>query len=77
MNEGLVLLMEALQEVMGDGRYTTREMEDLLFTYFAYRCPDDLSRSLNKLRLMGMIDGEVDRERACWVWWAKPKAHPE
>jgi len=26
---------------------------------------------------MGMIDGEVDRERACWVWWAKPKAHPE
>lgn len=68
MNDALRSIMEALRGVMGEGRYTTREMEDLL-DRFGYRCPDDLSRSLNKLRLMGLICGEVDRERACWVWW--------
>ena len=68
MNEALRTVMDALRMVMGDGRYTTREMEALLDRY-GYHCPDDLSRSLNKLRLMGLIWGEVDRERACWVWW--------
>lgn len=69
MHEALQMVIEALRDVMGDKRYTTREMEDLLFAYYAYRCPDDLSRSLNKLRLMGIVCGEVDREKGCWVWW--------
>jgi len=77
MHEVLRLVVEALSDVMGDKRYTTREMEDLLFTFYAYRCPDDLSRSLNKLRLMGVLCGEVDREQACWVWWLPKKDQPE
>jgi len=77
MNDALRLVVEALSDVMGDGRYTTREMEDMLFTFYAYRCPDDLSRSLNKLRLMGVLCGEVDREKACWVWWLPRKEQPE
>jgi len=77
MHEALRLVVEALSDVMGDKRYTTREMEDLLFTYFAYRCPDNLSRSLNKLRLMKVICGEVDREQGCWVWWMPNKDQPE
>lgn len=74
MNEALQLLVENMRGVMGDGRYTTRDMEDLLFSFFGYRCPDDLSRSLNKLRLMGLIYGEVDREKASWVWWMGPES---
>ncbi|MHC1680851.1 MAG: hypothetical protein AB9860_06350 [Methanomassiliicoccales archaeon] len=77
MQEALKLVVEALSDVMGDGRYTTREMEDMLFSFYAYRCPDDLSRSLNKLRLMGVLCGEVDREQACWVWWMPKKDQPE
>jgi len=73
MNEGLQMVVEALRGAMGDGRYTTRQMEDMLDSFFGYRCPDDLSRSLNKLRLMGLICGEVDREQACWVWWVDKK----
>ncbi|MBN1110120.1 MAG: hypothetical protein JXA45_05110 [Methanomassiliicoccales archaeon] len=68
MDETLRMVMDVLRQVMGDARYTTREMESLLGMY-GYRCPDDLSRSLNKLRLMGLICGEVDREKACWMWW--------
>ena len=74
MNETLRLVVQALREVMGQGRYTTREVEAMLGV-FGYRCPDDLSRSLNKLRLMGLICGEVDREQACWVWWMVPEGH--
>jgi hypothetical protein len=76
MNGTLQMVVEALREVMGQGRYTTREMEALLDN-FGYRCPDDLSRSLNKLRLMGLICGEVDREQACWVWWMEKKDQSE
>jgi hypothetical protein len=77
MQEVLRLVVEALSDVMGDGRYTTREIEDMLFSFYAYRCPDDLSRSLNKMRLMGVLCGEVDREQACWVWWLPKKDQPE
>lgn len=72
MNGTLQMVVETLREVMGRGRYTTREVEDLLDD-LGYRCPDDLSRSLNKLRLMGLLRGEVDREQACWVWWMEEK----
>ncbi|MCX6651018.1 MAG: hypothetical protein NT131_05095 [Methanomassiliicoccales archaeon] len=77
MNETLQMVVVALRDVMGEGRYTTREMEDMLFSFFGYRCPDDLSRSLNKLRLIGLICGEVDREKACWVWWMGSEKAPQ
>jgi hypothetical protein len=76
MNGTLQMVVEALREIMGPGRYTTREMEALLDN-FGYHCPDDLSRSLNKLRLTGLIHGEVDREKACWVWWMEDKGDQE
>ncbi|HUT27581.1 MAG TPA: hypothetical protein VMW85_05995 [Methanomassiliicoccales archaeon] len=71
MNEALRMVMDALRGVMGDKRYTTMEVEEML-DIFGYRCPDDLARSLNKLRKMGLVCGEVDREKACWVWWVEP-----
>ena len=71
MNEALSMVMEALRGVMSEERYTTRGVEGLLDT-FGYRCPDDLARSLNKLRQMGLLCGEVDRDKACWVWWIEP-----
>ena len=67
------MVVKALRETMGDGRYTTREMEAMLISVYGYRCPDELSRSLNKLRQMGELCGEVDREQACMVWWAPPE----
>ena len=73
MNEALRQAIKSLRAVMGDRRCTTKEMEDVLEKYYGYRCPDDLSRSLNKLRAMGILCGEVDREQACWVWWLPPQ----
>ncbi|HTY46475.1 MAG TPA: hypothetical protein VMB46_02295 [Methanomassiliicoccales archaeon] len=33
------------------------------------RCPDDLVRTLNRMRLKGTIKGELDRQNGSYVWW--------
>ncbi len=67
------MIVKALRKTMGEKRYTTVEMELLLISVYGYRCPDELSRSLNKLRQMGELCGELDREGGCMVWWAPPE----
>jgi len=55
--------------VFGEDRIPTREVEIRLFELFDYRCPDDLVKSLMKMRSRGYLKGEVSVERGGWVWW--------
>jgi hypothetical protein len=32
-------------------------------------CPDSLPVLLNKLRLRGLVKGELSAERKGWIWW--------
>jgi len=73
VNDPFKPVVDALHEAMGDKRYTTKEMEDMLIHLFGYRCPDDLTRYLNKLKMKGVVCGAVDRERACFMWWLPSK----
>jgi len=73
------MVMNDVRKKMGAKRYTTIEMELLLISVYGYHCPDDFSRSLNQLRQMGELCGELDREEGRMVWWAPPEkdAQPE
>lgn len=57
-------------EAFGSDRLTTGEAEARLEELFDYRCPDDFAKTLNKLRLAGLVKGEVSFDRGGWVWWA-------
>jgi len=62
----VVLIWKAL----GNDRITTREATDRLEHLFGYRCPDDLAKTLSKLRKAGLVKGEIDMEAGGWTWWA-------
>ena len=57
-------------EVLGEDRLTTREASDKLDHIFGYRCPDDIAKTLSKLRKAGLIKGEISMEAGGWLWWA-------
>ena len=69
MNPELTKYVQYIREFLLERKRTTREVEAFLDFAFQYRCPDDFTRSLNKLRKMGLIKGEVDYEKGGWVWW--------
>ncbi len=56
--------------VLGEDRLTTREASDRLDHLFNYRCPDDIAKTLSKLRKAGLIKGEISMEAGGWIWWA-------
>jgi hypothetical protein len=47
---------------------TTREIQESIQKALV-RCPDSTVVFLNKMRLKGLIKGELSRERRSWVWW--------
>ncbi len=56
-------------EVVGEDHITTREVNERLDSIFQYRCPDDMAKTLNRLKRKGLIKGEVSIEKGGWVWW--------
>lgn len=64
LEEKLALVSKAL----GDQKYTTLELEAVMADQ-GTQCPDDLARTLNVLKIKGMICGEVSIERGGWIWW--------
>lgn len=63
-------IVELIWEVLGDDRLTTGEASDRLDHLFNYRCPDDIAKTLSKLRRMGLIKGEISMDAGGWIWWA-------
>lgn len=51
---------------------TTREIEEQTQKKLV-QCPDKTPVFLNKLRLKGIVNGELSHERRGWVWWIKTK----
>ena len=58
----LKLLKEAVKPL------TTRELQTETEKRLV-RCPDSTVVFLNKLRLMGVLHGEMSKERHGWIWW--------
>jgi hypothetical protein len=50
------------------GKLTTREIQARAESE-GVRCPDEPVRFLNRLRMKGVIKGEVSVERKGWLWW--------
>ena len=67
MSDDVVAL---IWEALGNDRVTTGEASDRLEHLFGYRCPDDLAKTLSKLRKAGLVKGEIDMEVGGWMWWA-------
>ncbi len=47
---------------------TTREVQEETQKRLV-RCPDSTVVFLNKLRIKGVIHGEMSKERRGWIWW--------
>jgi hypothetical protein len=47
---------------------TTREVQEETQKKLV-RCPDSTAVFLNKLRLRGVVHGEMSKERRGWIWW--------
>jgi len=62
-------VVELIWKALGDDKVTTGEASDRLDHIFGYRCPDDLAKTLSKLRKTGLVRGEIDMEAGGWLWW--------
>ena len=51
---------------------TTRDVDSEIKKHFV-SCPDSLPVLLNRLRLKGLIKGQLSVERKSWVWWIETK----
>jgi hypothetical protein len=51
---------------------TTREIEEQTQKRLV-QCPDKTPVFLNRLRLRGIVKGELSPERRGWIWWMETK----
>jgi hypothetical protein len=51
---------------------TTREIEEQTQKRLV-QCPDKTPVFLNRLRLKGIVKGELSPERRGWIWWIETK----
>jgi len=49
---------------------TTREIEEETKKLLV-SCPDNTPIFLNRLRIQGILEGQLSREKRAWVWWIK------
>ena len=55
-----------------EGPMTTIQIEERVMKR-GEECPDSVVLFLSKLRLRGVIKGEVSREHKGWLWWIGEK----
>jgi hypothetical protein len=58
-------LIKLLQE---KGKMTTQQIKDIAENE-GLSCPDEPVRFLNKLRVKGIIKGQISIEHKGWLWW--------
>jgi len=51
---------------------TTRDIEGEIRKKLI-SCPDNLPVLLNRLRLKGLVKGQLSAERRGWIWWIEAK----
>ncbi len=59
---------ERIIRLLNDAKLTPFELIESLDGEYT-RCPDDLIRTLNKMRKKGLIHGEFSEERSAWLYW--------
>jgi len=66
--EAAELILDILRKA--EGSLTTREIERETRKLLV-ACPDSTPVFLNRLRIQGIVEGQLSRERRGWVWWIK------
>ncbi len=66
--EAVELVVSILKEARKP--LTTREIEEKTRKHMV-SCPDKTPVFLNRLRLKGVIKGQLSTERRGWIWWIK------
>ena len=61
--------VQMIQGILGDEPVTTAKAAEMLEELFKYRCPDDLAKTLNRLKREGLVKGRIDMDCGGWVWW--------
>jgi len=51
---------------------TTRDIEGAIRKSLV-SCPDNLPVLLNKLRLKGLVKGQLSPEHRGWIWWIETR----
>ena len=66
--EAIEIILDILRKA--EGPLTTREIEEETKKLLV-SCPDSSPVFLNRLRIQGVVEGQLSRERRGWVWWVK------
>jgi len=66
--EAITLILDILKKA--EEPLTTREIEEKTRKLLV-SCPDSTPVFLNRLRIKGILEGQLSRERRAWVWWIK------
>lgn len=66
--EAIKIILDILSEA--EGPLTTREIEEETKKLLV-SCPDTTPVFLNRLRIQGIVEGQLSREKRGWVWWIK------
>jgi hypothetical protein len=66
--EAVELVISILKET--EKPLTTREIEEKTRKRMV-SCPDKTPIFLNRLRIKGVIEGQLSAERRGWIWWIK------
>jgi hypothetical protein len=64
--EAIEFIVSLLKET--EKPLTTREIEEKTRKRMV-SCPDKTPIFLNRLRLKGIVKGQLSTERRSWVWW--------
>jgi hypothetical protein len=65
-DEAVNLILDVLKKA--DEPLTTREIQ-LETEKRRVQCPDSTIVFLNRLRLKGIVHGQMSKERRGWIWW--------
>jgi len=66
--EAVEIILEILRKT--EGPLTTREIEEETRKRLV-SCPDSTPVFLNRLRIQGIVEGKISKERKGWIWWIK------
>ena len=66
--EAVEILLDILRNAKGP--LTTWEIEENT-KKLSVACPDSTPIFLNRLRIQGIIEGQLSKEKRGWVWWVK------
>ena len=66
--EAVELVISILKET--EKPLTTREIEEKTRKHMV-SCPDKTPVFLNRLRIKGIIEGQLSAERRGWIWWIR------